>query len=150
MQKKMIRTVLTGTLLVAAIAASALAQDRPLVRAKIPFKFAVGSKTMPSGNYTVTRPSSSSQLVLIRADNGSAASYTLTRGKEGRSESGQTKLVFRRYGDQHFLAQMWTKGERAGIAFPVSSAEKRLSNGNLARNLAINQTEPETVTVVVD
>ncbi|MEP7271504.1 MAG: hypothetical protein ABI882_08355 [Acidobacteriota bacterium] len=143
----MTRTVLTVTLLVAAVATAGLAQSRTTMRAKIPFKFSVGSQLLPSGNYTVARPGGS--LVLIRADNGKGAAFTQSIGKQGRVESNQSKLVFRRYGDQYFLAQMWTKGEVSGLTFPVSSAEKKLSNSNLARNLAVNQ-EAETITVALD
>ena len=148
MKKEMIRTVLTATLIGAAIAASVVAQSRPLVRAKIPFSFTVGNKTMPVGNYQIERSGNSGHLVLLRSEHGGAA-FTLATGKQGRVEADKTKLVFRRYGDQYFLSQMWTKGDINGVSFPVTSAEKKLSNSNLARNLAINQ-EMETVTVDVD
>ncbi len=147
MKKEMIRTIVTLSLLVAAVASSAIAQSRPLVKATVPFNFSVGSQQMSAGRYTIAK-SGAAGLVLIRGDQGKAA-FVLTNIRVGNTESDKTKLVFRRYGEQYFLGQMWAKGETAGVNFPVSGAERKIINSRPDRHLAM-LAEPETVTVVLD
>ncbi len=148
MKNMMIRTLVTVSLVVASASILAIAQSRPLVRAKIPFGFTVANKQLPAGNYTISRTASSNQIVLIRADKGNDAVYSLSNNRHASKASGDTKLVFRRYGDQYFLAQMWTKGEIAGTTFPVSRAERKMLKGG--GNLAKAEPNAEEIVVVVD
>jgi hypothetical protein len=148
MKKMMIRTLVTVTLVVSSVSILAVAQNRPLVRAKIPFGFTVANKQLPAGNYTISRTANSNQIVLIRSEKGGDAVYSLSNSRQASSVSGETKLVFRRYGDQYFLSQMWTKGDISGTTFPVSRAERKMlkSGGNLAKA----DTNAEEIVVVVD
>ena len=53
------------------------------------------------------------------------------------------KLVFHKYGDQYFLAEIWDGQSRIGIAFPESKREKELQ---IASNVA---TQPELVVIAM-
>src|SRR4030095_8731159 len=89
---------------------SAHANPAGPVKANIPFDFTVANKTLPAGAYTVV-PMTTPNVLLIRHEDGRAAAIVITNPMPARQEQGQTKLVFRRYGDQYFLAQVWTEGD---------------------------------------
>ena len=150
MKNRISRNVVLLSLLVAVAAISVMAQVRPRVTAQIPFGFSVANQTMPAGQYVIQAQAGASQMVLIRSNDSKSAVFALTQGKQGKRDADKTKLVFRRYGDRYFLAQIWTKGENVGTEFPTSRSEretmKSLSDGRLAKA----DTEPELITVVVD
>ena len=148
MKNMMIRTLVTVSLVVASASILAVAQSRPIVRAKIPFGFTVANKQLPAGNYTIAKTANSNQIVLIRSEKGHEAVYSLSNSRQASSTPSETKLVFRRYGDQYFLAQMWTKGDVGGTTFPVSRAERKMLKGG--GNLAKADTNAEEIVVVVD
>jgi hypothetical protein len=150
MKNMISRNVVLLSLLVAVAAVSVMAQVRSRVTAQIPFAFSVANQTMPAGSYAIQSQAGANQMVLIRSNDSKAAVFALTQGKQAKNTPDNTKLVFRRYGSQYYLAQIWTKGEEAGTEFPVSKSErqtmKSLSDGKLAKADA----QPEMITVVVD
>lgn len=150
MKNMISRNVVLLSLLVAVATVSVMAQVRSRVTAQIPFGFSVANQTMPAGSYVIQAQAGANQMVLIRSTESKSAVFALTQGKQAKNAPDQTKLVFRRYGSQYYLAQIWTKGEEAGTEFPVSKSErqtmKSLSDGKLAKIDA----QPELITVVVD
>lgn len=146
MKRETIRTVVTLSLVVFGVASTVIAQGQGVVRAKIPFSFNVAGKSMPAGEYLINKTGQSS-LFLIRGE--SKAAYVLTNSKNSTKSVDKTKLVFRRYGDQYFLGQMWSRGESSGVTFPVTGAERKIINSRPDRHLAM-VTEPEEVTILLD
>ena len=99
----------------------ASAQERQL-RGQIPFGFTVGSARLSAGEYRITYDMSG--LVTFRnLDDGSAA-MTLA-GAGGGLKDGSCKLVFARYGDQHFLKQSQCDVINASFFVPISRLEKK-------------------------
>lgn len=139
-------TIVTVSLFVAVVASSVIAQGRPQVRADIPFSFHVGTTVLPAGKYTLNRPASTNGMILVRSEKGGKAAYAISNNKESSSEPRNSRLVFRRYGDQYFLAQIWTKGDTAGVSFPVSKEEKKMINSRSDR-LAMANVEEVTVNI---
>jgi hypothetical protein len=89
-------------------------------RFSVPFEFVVGAEVLPAGEYLVS--SLASGRVLVRsADGRVTTAFTLVA--KAREASAESKLVFHRYGDRHFLAQVWTQGATLGRELPASSAE---------------------------
>lgn len=121
MKKQLFALLGLGLLLATA---SAYAQTIK-VKADIPFKFAMNGKTMPSGEYS------------IQSLNGVAHALTISSEDEKPSiflanscvslKPVETKLVFTRYGDQYFLAQIWTAGNEAGYQLPKSRREAEVA-----------------------
>ena len=77
------------------------------VRANIPFALNVGDKTLPAGVYTVSviNPSSDRKALQIRSADGHASAIIQTTETRG-SLADTAKLMFRRYGDRYFFAQL--------------------------------------------
>lgn len=130
---------LTITLAVAAVYAN---PPNPL-KANIPFDFSVADKTLPAGVYMVKRTSTPSLLQIQRKD-GREGMLIQTQSVQARRAQDQTTLVFRRYGDQYFLAQVWTAGDSNGRELRKSRTERELIKSR-SNHLAKRAMEPEVV-----
>ena len=109
MKKKVIQICSLVGLLIG-LMVSAQAQTGTQYRAHIPFDFNVGNKTLPAGDYVIglTNQAFNQDMLTIReAKSGEAKIVQLVpRAANGMSEI--SKLVFNRYNDQYFLAEMIT------------------------------------------
>ena len=98
----------------AAAAVSTHAQTSYGVRGNVPFDFIVGDKTIPAGPISVQG--------VRGADQGPLAITNLTKSKQavrngrkvlGAYPTGQAKMVFHKYGNRYFLAEVWIPGYHA-------------------------------------
>jgi hypothetical protein len=117
------------------------------VSANIPFDFMVGGKEFKAGKYSVSRlfASNTTDTLIIRsADNSEAANFNVN-SVNGKGES-QARLIFRRYGNQYFLAQIFDGESREGYGLLKSKAEREAAKkrDTITQNIA----GPEVVTVV--
>ncbi|PWU11620.1 MAG: hypothetical protein C5B51_02245 [Terriglobia bacterium] len=113
--------------LTALVATAALAQSSLELKATIPFGFAVGNQTLPAGEYTVTGASAASPALIIKSADQHAGGIAITNGVQANSEERTAKLVFHRYGDRYFLAQVWPGTGSVGRQLPQSVHERELS-----------------------
>ena len=111
-RKTFLVTLMLGALL-HLMAISVAAQNRELL-ADIPFNFTVCKQQMPAGKYRV-RPitSSTSSLLLVRSTDGQSVEIACTHDVQTPRPS-EGKLIFHRYGNQYFLAELWFPGEMSG------------------------------------
>jgi hypothetical protein len=95
------------------------------MRANIPFAFTVGDKTLPAGVYTVRvlNPASDRKVLQIRSERGDVSAMVQTVPAKD-APSSDTKLVFRRYGENYFFAKAQTAGEPTSLAATRSRAER--------------------------
>lgn len=114
--------VLVGVLAINTKAQTTGAQK---VLADIPFSFNVGKVNFPAGKYTITvvNPSSDRRVLQIRSADGRSSAIVLTNDVI-RTASDDAKLVFDRYGDHYFFAQVRMAGDQTTLAAIKSSAEK--------------------------
>jgi hypothetical protein len=97
------------------------------LRANIPFQFHVGNTKLPAGEYTV-RMVEDSDLTLMEISSADGSASTLFQVQEVEASTTPTKseLIFNKYGDQYFLAQLFDEGEASGSQLPESRYEKRV------------------------
>ncbi len=107
------------------------------IQADIPFDFMVGDKTFPAGTYTFADPNITPGVLLIRSLDRRESLLVATRGVENLTPSDETKLVFTRYGDLYFLAQVWTAGDVSGRELPKSSTESEVAKNFSRQVLAL-------------
>jgi hypothetical protein len=111
------------------------AQSANGVRAEIPFDFIVGNKTLSAGKIIVRRMTSADvgTMEISNLEDGQMALRTgLRMSSTDPSEIG--KLVFRRYGNRHYLAEVWIPGYKA-IQVIKSNSERALQKElRLAKN----------------
>jgi hypothetical protein len=134
-----------------AAVASANAQLIYPVRAKIPFDFSVGDKKLQAGQYTFSRVSADSKIMLVSSADANTRVFQSTIGTQVLTAKNESKLVFHRYGDQYFLEQIWTAGERGGTQVPESRSERNIRK-QLAQthqsNMSGQATNLETINIV--
>jgi hypothetical protein len=116
------------------------------VQANIPFDFMVGGKEFKAGGYSVDRVYTNnpdSALLLRSADNGRVINFAINNISD-RGEA-RARLVFHRYGNQYFLAQIFDGQSGLGSALIKSKAEREAEKKR--DNVTQNIDGPETVTV---
>lgn len=134
-----------------AAVASANAQLSYPVRAKIPFDFSMGDKKLQAGEYRFSRVSADGKIMLVSSVDVNTSVFQSTIGTEVLAAKNESKLVFHRYGDQYFLEQIWTAGERGGTEVLESRSERTIRQ-QLARtqqsNLSGKVTKVDKVEIV--
>ena len=117
---KSARTLITICLLFTA--ATLLAQTTPsqrLMKVNIPFAFAVEDHSLPAGEYLVLTVTPERSIRIVSAD-GKHSAIVNTLPNYAKSPSETSRLVFHGYGNEYFLAQVWTAGQNVARN-PLSS-----------------------------
>ena len=115
--------------------ASAQAQTRKEMTANIPFSFNVGEKSFPAGEYNVTRlnPASDKALIAIKSEDGRLSRIVLTMPVLTSRTQERARLVFNHYGDQYYLAQVWTPADDTGLQLLQSKSEQMVARKQAER-----------------
>ncbi len=139
--KKLIMLSVLGVL----TSVSAHAQAGKQFTVTIPFNFYVAGKTLPAGQYHVGRSTEDAEGLVLRGTDGRTGVFVLTRGIQTAEFQQQSKLVFRRYGDQYFLGEVWISARSNGRELPNSRKERLVKQENFKLGA-----KPEKVAVVGD
>jgi hypothetical protein len=127
--------LITGVIAMAAVSANA---QSIRVAAQIPFDFVVGDKALPAGEYTVNTITEGGQAMLIRNADGSESAIRLTNSIVAKpsASNAPSRLVFHRYGQTYFLAEVWREGDSDGRLLRQSKKERSMKRelGALAQN----------------
>ena len=129
MKKQILRSFLIfGAFAILAVS-SVQAQTSNRQTADIPFEFSVGDKTFPAGHYSVTRlnPHSDKAALVIKSEDGRLSKIVLTTPIEAERAQETAKLVFSRYDNQYFLAEVWTPADSTGLGLKKSRSESSLA-----------------------
>lgn len=121
--KKQLFALLGLGLLLATVSASA---QTVMLKANVPFNFIVSGKTLPAGEYTIQSLSTIAKVLVLRGSEKST-DLVMVNSCQSARPSDKSKLVFHRYGDRYFLAQIWTAGNSSGAEFKQSSREAELA-----------------------
>lgn len=117
---------MVAILAVVAVALPVCAQT--VVKCDVPFAFAAGNMSMPAGNYAVSFSAGIFTVALTDADR--RTRILTSNPEEVGPGSDLPELVFHRYGDQYFLAEIRTlEGSRD---FPASHMEREARGTNSA------------------
>jgi hypothetical protein len=111
-------------LAVTIISTTPLNAQTSVIEVKIPYAFTVENTTLSAGEYTIA--ALTENTVVIRPKAGPGAVVTLTTAA-GTAKAVNPQLVFHRYGDQYFLAEVWLVRNTEGRAFYASSHEIELA-----------------------
>lgn len=121
MKNLVTRMLSVGIMLAGVVALHA--QDK-VVTANVPFNFYLNNKVMPKGVYRVSENPRGTVLSFRSA---TAAQSITASSRAGKTVDQNPRLVFHRYGDSYFLAEVWTGSNSTGSAVTRSSHEKELS-----------------------
>ena len=129
--------ILIATVLLSAVSVYVQAQERPLLTATVPFAFTVENSNLPAGAYNVSILPPYNMIKVQSAD-GRKATMISAIPSRNSGESKQAKLVFHRFGNEYFLAQVWEQG---------SNVHRDLRRGNRARELASSGDRIQSATI---
>lgn len=115
MNKQIVKTLTMLTLAVGlSLGAAVVSANGQLtsdsVIADIPFDFVVGGRTLPAGKYSVRAATSDGEGLKISNLNGKISVMRLSNSVTETSAKRNARMVFRRYGQQYFLAEIWSGG----------------------------------------
>jgi hypothetical protein len=154
--KKEIVKGLTMITLVIAIAlatavASANAQSAKKVVADIPFAFVVGDQTLSAGEYTLKTATDPENGLIIQNAVGKSETMRLTFRIEPRQNRRNARLVFHRYGQRYFLAEVWTGAGNVGRNLLKSRQERAIERelATIASKTELSESCYEVVEVAV-
>lgn len=135
--KKQITLTAAILSLFAAASFSAFAQARGL-RADIPFNFTIKDRALPAGVYTIEaiRLAGSDALRFVSAD-GRIRATAFVRAEFQKSGKAEPRLIFNRYADQYFLAEVF--GFERGIRHELtrSKGEDHLAKSGDASRVTV-------------
>jgi hypothetical protein len=130
----MLMLLATLSLVTAVVSANGQSSNRQV--ANIPFEFVVGDKEMPAGKYQVATANATGGTLKILGITNTNSAFRLSNTITQAQPVEQGKMVFHRYRNQYFLAEVWTAGERQGRQLTKCSAEKAIE-----RELASNRSQ---------
>ena len=140
MRKEVLRRFTTMAFIVAiplvSAAARVNAQAPKKVVADVPFEFSVGYKTMPAGEYIVETVASAGNALLIQSADAKSSALRRSEATVPTKDKKHARLVFHRYGERYFLAEVWSGLDVSGRQL-VKSQEERAIEQELA-NVATN------------
>jgi hypothetical protein len=99
-----------------------------VVQVNVPFAFQSGSQHFAPGLYTISQDDQ--HVIAIRGESGPGFGSVHSWFDENEQPSNTTKVVFRKYGDQFFLQEVWISGDTRHTYILPSKAEERKMSAN--------------------
>jgi hypothetical protein len=153
MKKQLIKAsmmliAITTLAFVTAMVSNAQAKGHRL-SANVPFSFMVGDKTLRAGQYNIGQITQASDAgILVRSADTEQNAIRLTNSIQDARAPRQSMLVFRRYGEKYYLAQIWTEGKQEGRELLKSKSGRALERELAASPELASTVRQETVTII--
>ena len=141
----MLALIVTLALVTAVVSANAQLANSGKVVANVPFEFSVGYKSMPAGEYSVQTIASASNGLLIQSTDGKMSALRLSDTNQASKNWAHARLVFHRYGERYFLAEVWSGADNTGHVLRQSQEETSTAT-ELTIASANNHASPATQT----
>lgn len=116
-----------GLMALCSFGATEVARAQEPMKVNIPFAFSVGEKMLPPGEYRVEKLQWNNFVLLVRSTDSNVSAMVHSNSKYGREQQTKSKLVFHRYNDSYFLAEVWNAGNSIGRELPKSPREKEIA-----------------------
>jgi hypothetical protein len=142
--------VLIVTLAFATAVVSANAQSTAnRIVANVPFEFSVGYKALPAGAYSVQAIVSCDGLLIQSAD-GKTSALRLSESTRQIKEKPKARLVFHRYGERYFLAEVWNGVDNTGRQLTKSQEERAIADELMLASAKENAHAPNATYEIVE
>jgi hypothetical protein len=94
----------------------------------IPFQFQAGNTNLPAGEYLVHFLDDSELSVMeISSVDGSRTALFQVQTMDANAAQAKNELVFNKYGNHYFLAQLFEEGSSSGSKVLESDSERKIS-----------------------
>jgi hypothetical protein len=133
---------MAGAVLLSVVAAGKCQGQSRSLEVNVPFAFEVGNKTLPAGSYRVESvPTGAAFIEVLRSNNEDVRLPVSTTATVSTSGTLSSALIFHRYGNRNFLAQIRTGDGHAREVFP-SKQEKELVRSERRIEIALLNQAP--------
>ena len=106
-----------------------------MIKADVPFSFSAAYGVLPAGEYYIAR---SGLGQVMQLSNGRRGVELMTPNTTDlRDKINTPKLVFHRYGDEYFLAEIWTSTDSCVRALAVHPRERQLAKAGMSPEVAV-------------
>ena len=127
---KSVRTLITICLLLTAATLFAQTENHQLLTVKIPVSFWIQDQFLPADEYNIFTVLPE-RAIRITSTDGRYSAVVNTLPNYASSPAENSRLIFHRYEDEYFLAQVWTLGQTVGRNPMLSKrAIERASSGS--------------------
>jgi hypothetical protein len=106
-----------------------------LMKADVPFSFSAGYGVLPAGEYNIARTGFGQAVLLSQGRRG--VELMLPQTADWRDNVETPKLVFHRYGDEYFLAEIWTNADDCVRTLSVHPRERQLAKAGVSPQVAV-------------
>jgi len=101
------------------------------IEANIPFQFHAGNVKLPAGRYFIHVLDNTDLTVMeITSADGSTSALFDVQGTQATSSPAKSELLFDKYGNRYFLANLFDEGNPSGSQVIESRYEKRISQAS--------------------
>jgi hypothetical protein len=132
------RTLISICLLLTAATLFAQTESQRLMKVNVPFAFGVEDHSLPAGEYFVYTVTPERSIRIASAD-GKHSAVINTLPNYANQPSVNSRLVFHKYGDQYFLAQVWTA---------YQNVSRNAMSSKRAMEIASSGALPQTTTII--
>lgn len=115
----------------------AAASAASAVRANIPFEFAVAGITLPAGNYQFEQQQNSRTMAVWNLDQRTSVLVLGTPAYARPLARVESRLVFNKYGNRYFLAEVWSAANAAGVRAVKSRQESEAAQKASAQTVLV-------------
>src|SRR5579872_5487150 len=105
--------------------ASTASQAQAMIKANVPFEFCAGNGNLPAGEYSIQKVSNGNLTLVLSGNHGGG--FILPQTSAMRPGISTPKLVFHRYGDEYFLAEIWSSKDDEVITLQATPRERQLA-----------------------
>jgi hypothetical protein len=137
-QMKGAGTLLMICLLLTASTLFTQSESQPSMKVNVPFAFGVEDVSLPAGEYIFFMATPGRMIRIVSAD-GKYSAVIDTLLNHAEKPATKSRLVFHKYGNEYFLAQVWIAGQ---------NESRNPLSGKRAMELASSGARPQTMTVV--
>ncbi len=106
-----------------------------MIKADVPFSFSAGYGVLPAGEYNIARSGLGQVMLLSNGRHG--VELMIPKTTDWRDNVGTPKLVFHRYGDEYFLAEIWTNADDCVRTLSVHPRERQLAKAGVSPQVAV-------------
>lgn len=114
-------------------------------RVNVPFAFQVGARHFTPGVYTIDMETD--HLLAIHSRSNTAQSMTMW--ETSSKPATNSKVIFHKYGNRYFLAEVWKREDADHLKCFQSSAERRAQKSEQPRNAEQASSHPNGTEVEV-
>jgi hypothetical protein len=105
------------------------------LEASVPFDFYAGESVCPAGKYILDIDNSGLLWIIRDATGARRVVGSIPVG--GGPNFPASKLVFRRYGDDHFLREVWVSGRPTGRQIRPRDREREMARNRLGVDVTV-------------